>query len=97
MYSTGEAAERIGVCKNTLLRWISEGLIPDVERDWRGWRIWSDGDVAKVKAFKGLYHSQPVPRRRRRQSPPRARYARAAAQSMARYGRAWTRRERAAS
>ena len=40
MFSTAQAAERIGVSKNTLLRWLDEGLTEDVERDWRGWRLW---------------------------------------------------------
>ena len=36
MLSTVEAAKRIGVSKSTLLRWLDEGLVDDVERDWRG-------------------------------------------------------------
>ena len=32
MYSTVEAAKRVGVSKNTLLRWLDEGLTEDVER-----------------------------------------------------------------
>ncbi|MHC4529397.1 MAG: helix-turn-helix domain-containing protein, partial [Planctomycetota bacterium] len=41
VYTTAQAAKQIGVCKNTLLRWVYEGLIPDVGQDWRGWRSWS--------------------------------------------------------
>ena len=87
MYTTAEAAKRVGVCRNTLLRWISEGLIPDVERDWRGWRTWSQEDINRAKAFREAYHSQPIPRVRRR-SVSKARYAKSAAESMSRYGRA---------
>ena len=50
MLSTAEAAEEIGVCKNTLLRWVTEGLMEDVEKDWRGWRTWSRADVDRGKA-----------------------------------------------
>ncbi len=57
MYSTQEAADRIGVSKATLLRWISSELIRDVERDQRGWRIWSDEDIARVKRFRDSYRS----------------------------------------
>jgi predicted site-specific integrase-resolvase len=87
MYTTVEAAKQIGVCKNSLLRWINEGFIPDVERDWRGWRTWSQEDIDRAKTFREDYHSQPIPRVRRR-LVSKARYARSAAESMSRYGRA---------
>jgi len=87
MCTTVEAAEQIGVSKNTLLRWIAEGYTPDVERDWRGWRIWSKEDIDRAKAFKEAYHGQPIPRVRRR-PVSKERYAKSAAESMSRYGRA---------
>jgi hypothetical protein len=81
MYTTAEAAKQISVCKNTLLRWVYEGLIPDVGRDWRGWRMWSEKDINKAKTFMKAYHSKPI-RRIRRSALSRAEYAKAAAQSM---------------
>jgi DNA-binding transcriptional MerR regulator len=81
MLSTVEAAQCIGVSKSTLLRWLDEGLVDDVERDWRGWRVWRSGDVERVKAFRKAYHSQPL-RRIRRSVLSRVEYAKAAAQSM---------------
>ena len=81
MLSTIEAAHCIGVSKSTLLRWLDEGLVDDVERDWRGWRVWRRRDIERVKAFQKAYHSKPI-RRVRRSSLSRAEYAKAAAQSM---------------
>ena len=81
MLSTVEAAKRIGVSKSTLLRWLDEGLVDDVERDWRGWRMWRSRDVERVKAFQKAYHSKPI-RRIRRGPLSRAEFAKAAAQSM---------------
>jgi len=81
VYTTAQAAKQIGVCKNTLLRWVCEGLIPDVGRDWRGWRMWHSRDIERVKAFQKAYHSKPI-RRIRRGSLSRAEFANAAAQSM---------------
>ncbi len=81
MLSTAEAAKRIGVSKNTLLRWLDGGLIEDVNRDWRGWRVWDDQDIERVKVFQQAYHSQPR-RRKRRNTKIRATCAQAAAQSM---------------
>ena len=82
MHTTAEVAARVGVCKSTLLRWIHEGLMPDVGRDWRGWRIWRSQDIERVKAFQKAYHSTPI-KRLRRSALSRAEYAKAAAQSMA--------------
>ena len=81
MYTTVEVAKRLGVCKSTLLRWIHEGLMPDVGRDCRGWRVWRSDDVERAKAFQKAYHSKPI-RRIRRGSLSRAECANAAAQSM---------------
>lgn len=55
-YSTAEVAELIGVSKNTLLRWISEGRLSDVSRDWRNWRVWSEADLARASAVRDGLH-----------------------------------------
>ena len=81
MLTTVEVAKRIGVSKSTLLRWLDEGLVEDVERDWRGWRVWRSRDVERVKAFQKAYHSKPI-RRIRRSTMSRVEYAKAAAESM---------------
>jgi len=48
---THEAAEAIGVSKNTLLRWFREGRVSDVPRDRNGWRIFAGSDIARIKAY----------------------------------------------
>ena len=88
MFSTIEAANCIGVSKSTLLRWLDEGLVDDVERDWRGWRVWRSRDVERVKAFQKAYHSKPI-RRIRRSALSRAEYAKAAAQSMGSFAKGY--------
>jgi DNA-binding transcriptional MerR regulator len=88
MLSTVEAAKCIGVSKNTLLRWLDCGLIEDVERDWRGWRIWRDHDIKRAKAFQQVYHSKPI-RRIRRGTLSRAECAKAAAQSMGSFAKGY--------
>ena len=88
MFSTAEAANCIGVSKNTLLRWLDEELIDDVQRDWRGWRVWMQRDIERIKAFKLEYHSKPI-KRLRRNSISRAEYAKAAAQSMGNFAKGY--------
>ena len=91
MFSTIEAANCIGVSKNTLLRWLDEGLIDDVQRDWRGWRVWMQRDIERIKAFKLEYHSRPI-KRLRRSALSRAEYAKAAAQSMGSFAKGYSHR-----
>jgi len=90
MFTTVEAAKHLGVSKNTLLRWLDEGLIEDVSRDWRGWRVWDRADIERVKAFQETYHSEPVRRVKRRRAT-KVGCAKAAATSMARFGRGYSR------
>ena len=52
---TKQAAEILGISKPTLLRWISSNLIQDVKRDQRGWRIWVNEDLQRVKRFVQSY------------------------------------------
>jgi len=92
MFSTIEAANCIGVSKNTLLRWLDEGLTDDVQRDWRGWRVWMQRDIERIKAFKLEYHSKPI-RRIRRGMLSRAECANAAAQSMGSFAKGYILRQ----
>ena len=46
-----EVAQRAGVSKNTLLRWLSKGLIEEPDRDWRGWRVWTEKEAVAVVGF----------------------------------------------
>lgn len=91
MYATSDVADRIGVSRNTLLRWLAEGLLRDVERDWRGWRVWSAEDVERARAFKEAYHARAVPRVRQRRLG-RGSYTRQAAEAMRRSAQAWGQR-----
>ncbi|HOO55546.1 MAG TPA: helix-turn-helix domain-containing protein [bacterium] len=47
-YTTRQAADRVGVHKNTLLNWIRAGKVPEVERDWKNHRIWTEQDIEKL-------------------------------------------------
>jgi predicted site-specific integrase-resolvase len=39
-YRTAEVCRMVGISRNTLFRWLKEGIFSDVEyRDWRGWRL----------------------------------------------------------
>ncbi len=46
-----EAARAAGISKNTLLRWLKQGKVPEVARDRNGWRIFSPRDLETITAF----------------------------------------------
>ena len=54
-YSTAEIAKAIGVSKNTLLRWLYAGNLPEPERKTFGGvenRIWSSKDLERARKYK---------------------------------------------
>lgn len=66
---TADAAERLGVSRNTLLRWFREGRISEVERDFRGWRVFNEAAIKRIRRELEGDRVEPPPTRRER---PRA-------------------------
>ena len=52
-YTTAEVAAMAGVHRDTLLRWLRTRSVPEPSRDWRGWRVFTEGEAAAIKAFAG--------------------------------------------
>ncbi len=50
-YRTDEAARRIGCSRSTLLRWFREGKVADVARDRRGWRVFTEEDISRIRRW----------------------------------------------
>jgi predicted site-specific integrase-resolvase len=49
-YRTAEVCQRVGISRNTLFRWLKEGVFSDVEyRDWRGWRLFTAAQVETIR------------------------------------------------
>jgi DNA-binding transcriptional MerR regulator len=50
-YRTAEVCQIAGISKNTFFRWVREGSFADAKnRDRRGWRLFTEGDVDRLKA-----------------------------------------------
>ena len=50
-YRTAEVYRILGISRNTLYRWIQHGVLDQTEhRDRRGWRLFTQDDVDKLKA-----------------------------------------------
>ncbi len=58
-YSTAQAAERLGVSRPTLLRWFREDRVSPVERDWRGWRVFTEQDLDRIRRELGQTREKP--------------------------------------
>ncbi|MFO7996015.1 MAG: MerR family transcriptional regulator [Dehalococcoidia bacterium] len=50
-YRTAEVCRLVGISRNTLFRWVKEGILRDIEyRDWRGWRLFTADQVETIRA-----------------------------------------------
>ena len=53
-YKTSEICSRFDISRATLFRWESDGLLPGVGRDWRGWRVYNETNLRAIeKIMKG--------------------------------------------
>jgi DNA-binding transcriptional MerR regulator len=48
-YKTNDICTRFDISRATLFRWESVGLLNGVERDWRGWRLYSESNVKAIE------------------------------------------------
>jgi DNA methylase/MerR HTH family regulatory protein len=48
LISTSEVAQRAGIHKDTLLRWLKKGVVTEPCRDRHGWRSFSEEDAQKI-------------------------------------------------
>jgi len=50
-YRTAEVCQAVGISRNTLFRWLKEGIFSGVEyRDWRGWRLFTPAQMDIMRA-----------------------------------------------
>lgn len=53
-YRTTEACQIVGVGRSTLLRWFQSNILADAShRDRRGWRLFTQADIERIKAEAG--------------------------------------------
>jgi hypothetical protein len=65
-YTTLEACERIGRCKNAILRWIKLNQIEDVTHSENGHRVWTDEDIERYRKHREFIKKQVKETRRKR-------------------------------
>lgn len=48
-YRTVEACRKTGISRATLLRWLKAGILSKLHRDTRGWRLFTDEDLHRIR------------------------------------------------
>jgi len=48
-YYAKDICKLFDISKATLFRWENEGLISNIGRDWRNWRIYSKDNIEEIK------------------------------------------------
>jgi len=48
-YKTSEICSRFDISAATLYRWESKGLLTEIERDWRGWRVYTEDNLKDIE------------------------------------------------
>ena len=50
-YRSVEVYQTVGISRTTLFRWVKQGICGETElRDRRGWRLFTQGEVDRLKA-----------------------------------------------
>ena len=49
-YRTSEACKKTGVSRATLFRWLKAGILDIYHKDRRGWRMFREEDLNKIRA-----------------------------------------------
>ena len=57
IYRVADVAKRLDRTENTILLWEAAGKIPLARRDSRGWRFYTDIDVARIAEAVGLHEA----------------------------------------
>jgi len=47
-YKTSEICDKYDISRATLFRWESQGILDGVERDWRGWRLYTETNLKTI-------------------------------------------------
>jgi len=48
-YSATETCERTGISRATLQRWLQKGVLNQIRRDRRGFRLFTENDLSVLK------------------------------------------------
>ena len=62
-YRTKEVCHMVGISRLTLLRWLGRGILQGlVRRDRRGWRLFTEADISRIRDEANKIQYEPVKR-----------------------------------
>lgn len=64
-YSTTEVAAEAGISRDTLLRWLKDGKLPEPGRDRNGWRAFTKPELTAVVRYAKKYTPSPAKAQRK--------------------------------
>lgn len=51
-----EIADKVGVSTKTIVRWEKSGKIRKAKRDWKGWRVYVEEDLAHIQQLVSAFY-----------------------------------------
>ena len=48
-YRTADVCQKTGISRSTLLRWLKRGVLKRPYRDRKGWRVFTEHDLNKIR------------------------------------------------
>ncbi|MBN1862218.1 MAG: MerR family transcriptional regulator [Dehalococcoidales bacterium] len=48
-YETSEVCKIVGISRPTLFRWLKRGILTKMHKDRRGWRLFTEDDLNKIR------------------------------------------------
>jgi len=64
-YATSEVCKEVGISRPTLFRWLKRGILDKLHRDRRGWRVFTDDDLGKIRTEATRIEVEHTPQRKR--------------------------------
>ena len=52
-YTTSEICGETGISRPTLFRWLRQGVLKEIRKDRRGWRLFTEEELNTIKAETG--------------------------------------------
>jgi len=49
-YRTSEVCKKTGISRATLFRWLRQGIIKQLHKDRRGWRLFTEDDLIRIRS-----------------------------------------------
>ena len=60
-FETTEVCRKAGISRPTLFRWLKRGLLTRLHKDRRGWRLFTEEDLARIQGEAGKIEIEILP------------------------------------